>query len=310
MKRILSLLLILAAFLSFAACGKAAPAATAAPTEAPSAAEAPAPTAAPKASPAVADASQMTTVEDVMEDGMVPITGDKLVDGEYPVTVKSSSSMFRIEKAVLTVEDGRMGAKLTMSGKSYLYFFPGTALSADAADKSRLIPYEEDSDGAHTFTIPVEALDAPVLCAAYSKNKELWYDRTLLFRADSLPVEAFREGFFTTPASLSLADGNYKVAVSLSGGSGKASVTSPTILKMKDGVCTAVIEWSSSNYDYMLVGDEKFEPLVPEGNSTFEIPVLYFDRPMTVIADTVAMSEPHEITYTLAFSSESLVLAP
>ena len=81
-------------------------------------------------------------------------------------------------------------------------------MSADAADKSRLIPYEEDSDGAHTFTIPVEALDAPVLCAAYSKNKELWYDRTLLFRADSLPVEAFREGFFTTPASLSLADGN------------------------------------------------------------------------------------------------------
>ena len=60
----------------------------------------------------------------------------------------------------------------------------------------------------------------------------------------------------------------------------------------------------------MLVGDEKFEPLVPEGNSTFEIPVLYFDRPMTVIADTVAMSEPHEITYTLTFSSESLVLAP
>ena len=47
-----------------------------------------------------------------------------------------------------------------------------------------------------------------------------------------------------------------------------------------------------------------------EGNSTFEIPVLYFDRPMTVIADTTAMSEPHEITYTLTFDSASLAVAP
>ena len=304
MKRILSLLLILAALLSFAACGKTEPAATAAPTEVP------AETAAPAPSPAVADASQMTTVEEVVEEGMVPVTAESLVDGEYEIAVNSSSSMFRIEKAVLTVEDGRMGATLTMSGKSYLYVFPGTALSASAADKSRLISYQEDSEGAYTFTIPVEALDAPVLCAAYSKNKELWYDRTLCFRADSLPMEAFREGFLVTPASLFAADGNFKVAVKLSGGTGKASVASPTILKVKDGACTSVIEWSSSNYDYMRVGDEKYLPLVAEGNSTFEIPVLYFDRPMTVVADTTAMSEPHEITYTLTFDSASLAVAP
>lgn len=304
MKRSLSLLLLLVLLLSLPACGKTAPAQTAAPTEAPVEAAAPAP------SPAVADASQMTAVEEVVEEGMVPISAENLVDGEYEIAVKSSSSMFRIEKAVLTVEDGRMGATLTMSGKSYLYVYPGTALSADAADKSRLIPFQEDSEGAHTFTIPVEMLDAPVPCAAYSKNKELWYDRTLCFRADSLPVEAFREGFLVTPASLFAADGNFKVAVKLAGGSGKASVASPTILKVKGGECTAVIEWSSSNYDYMRVGEEKYLPLVAEGNSTFEIPVLYFDRPMTVIADTVAMSEPHEITYTLTFDSASLAVAP
>ena len=308
MKRSITLLLVLAALLSFAACGKSAPAPTAAPNEAPAQTEAPAET--PKASPAVADASQMTAVEEVVEEGMVPISAENLVDGEYEIAVKSSSSMFRIEKAVLTVEDGRMGATLTMSGKSYLYVYPGTALSADAADKSRLIPFQEDREGSHTFTIPVEALDAPVPCAAFSKNKELWYDRTLCFRADSLPVEAFREGFLVTPKSLFVADGNFKVAVKLSGGSGRASVASPTILKYQDGVCTAVIEWSSSNYDYMRVGDQKYLPLVAEGNSTFEIPVLFFDRPMTVVADTTAMSEPHEITYTLTFDSASLAVAP
>ena len=76
----------------------------------------------------VADASEMTTVEDVVEEGMVPVSGAELNDGTYSVVVDSSSSMFRIEKAVLHVKDGSMTATLTMSGKSYLYVFPGTAL--------------------------------------------------------------------------------------------------------------------------------------------------------------------------------------
>ena len=32
----------------------------------------------------------------------------------------------------------------------------------------------------------------------------------------------------------------------------------------------------------------------------------YFDKPVTVIADTTAMSEPHEIEYTLTFDSSSV----
>ncbi len=312
MKRSLSLCLMLAVLLSLTACGQAAPAVTATPTEVPAPVETavPAETEEPKASPAVADASQMVAVEEVVEEGMMPVGAGNLLAGEYPVQVKSSSSMFRIEEALLHVHDGEMTATLKMSGKGYLYVFPGTAAKADAAEESARIPFVEDAEGVHTFTIPVEALDAPVPCAAFSKNKELWYDRTLLFRADSLPMEAFREGFFVTPQSLILADANYRIAVTLSGGSGRASVTSPTILKMKGGSCTAVIEWSSSNYDYMRVGGETYYPRISEGNSTFEIPVFYFDRPMTVIADTVAMSEPHEITYTLTFDSGSLEYVP
>lgn len=260
----------------------------------------------PPALSGVADASQMTAVEDVTEAGMVPISAESLQFGDYPVEVESSSSMFRIEQAVLHVLDGRMVADLTMGGKGYLYVYPGTAEEAAAAEESSLIPFREDAEGKHCFTIPVEALDAPLPCAAFSKNKELWYERTLLFRADSLPTEAFAEGFFTTAGTLGLEDGDYEVPVTLSGGSGRASVGSPAVLTVKDGACEALITWGSKNYDYMKVGGEKFLPVNDEGNSQFRIPVAYFDRPITVIADTVAMSEPHEITYRLSFDSAGL----
>ena len=286
--------------------GSPAPAATAEPTQT----EAPAQSEAPAASPAVADASQMTTVEDVVEEGMTPVYAESLVDGSYPVTVDSSSSMFRITDAVLTVENGEMNALLTMSGTSYLYLYPGTALEAATAEGAGVIEYVEDADGAYTYTFPVEALDAGVACAAYSKNKELWYDRTLCFRADSLPQSAFREGFFTTAESLGLADGRYMVAVTLSGGSGKASVQSPTALYVEDGRCEAIIGWSSKNYDYMKVDGVQYLPIPNEDNSAFRIPVSFFDRPMAVIADTVAMSQPYEIEYTLVFDSASIEAAP
>ena len=258
----------------------------------------------------VADASQMTTVEEVVEDGMTPVYGESLVDGEYPIEVKCSSSMFRIERALLRVLGGELECVLTMGGKSYLCVYPGTAQEAAAAGEDAYIPFVEDADGAHTFTIPVSALDAPVKCAAYSKNKELWYDRTLLFRADSLPMGAFKDGFFTTAESLGLKDGRYAAAVSLAGGSGRAKLQSPAVLYVEDGKCSAVIGWGSKNYDYMKVAGEKYLPVPNEDNSAFKIPVLYFDRPMAVIADTVAMSEPHEIRYTLCFDSATLEAAP
>ena len=258
----------------------------------------------------VADASQMTTVEDVVEPGMTPVYAADLADGEYPVAFKSSSSMFRIESASLKVADGHMEVTLTMGSKSFLYVYPGPAEEAAALPREAWTAPSEDENGAMTFTIPVEALDAAVPCAAYSKSKELWYDRSLLFRSDSLPMNAFREGWFTTAESLGMEDGRYMVAVTLAGGSGKARVQSPTPLYIEDGKCTAVIGWSSRNYDYMKVEGEKYLPVPNEDNAAFRIPVLYFDRPMPVIADTVAMSEPHEISYTLRFDSASLEAAP
>ena len=105
---------------------------------------------------------------------------------------------------------------------------------------------------------------------------------------------------------LNLKDGEYTAEVTLEGGTGRATIESPTRISIQDQEVTAEIKWSSSHYDYMLIDGEKFLPVNTEGNSTFEIPVTEFDEPMTVVADTTAMSVPHEVEYTLTFASETI----
>ena len=78
----------------------------------------------------------------------------------------------------------------------------------------------------------------------------------------------------------------------------------PAALTVAEGKMTATIVWSSPNYDYMIVDGEKYLPTNTEGNSTFEIPVAALGTPLAVTADTVAMSKPHEIEYTLTFTLE------
>ena len=255
---------------------------------------------------AVASADEMAGVEDVVEEGMTPIDGSQVKDGVYDITVDSSSSMFQIVSCKLTVANGSMTAQMTMGGTGYLYVYMGTGEQAANADESEYIPFVEDAAGAHTYTVPVEALDAGVPCAAFSKNKEKWYDRTLVFRADSLPADAFAEGIVTTAEDLALADGDYQVDVTLEGGSGRASVESPARMTVENGKVTATIVWSSSNYDYMKVDGVRYDAVIENDRSVFTIPVTCFDWKMAVVADTIAMSQPHEIDYALRFDSASI----
>ena len=102
-----------------------------------------------------------------------------------------------------------------------------------------------------------------------------------------------------------ITDGSYTVEVTLSGGSGRASVESPCKVMIADGQVTATIIWSSPFYEYMLIGETRYEPVQEEGNSTFEIPVV-FDEEMAVSASTIAMSEPHLVDYILRFDSKTL----
>ena len=256
-----------------------------------------------------ADASDMADVEQVGEDWMTPIRPDEVANGVYQASVDSSSSMFKIADCVLTVSDDSMTARLTMNGTGYLYLYMGTAEEAARADEADFIPFEEDETGAHTFTIPVKALDEGFPCAAFSKRKEQWYDRTLLVRSDSLPAEALLSSSKTEIDSLALENGEYTAEVTLHGGSGKAKVTSPTKITVADGTVTAEIIWSSNNYDYMKVNGVRYDPVSLEDHSVFEIPVDGFDYNMPVLADTTAMSTPHEIEYTLFFDSKTITKA-
>ncbi len=251
----------------------------------------------------VASPDEMAAPQAVGSDDMTPVYAAQIEDGQYEIEVESSSSMFRIVNAALTVENGGMKAVVTLSGKGYGKLFMGTAQEAAAADESLFIPYVEDGNGAYTYEIPVDALNQVIPCAAWSIKKEKWYDRDLVFLSDGIPADKIDRSVQAGQSALE--DGNYRIDVLLSGGSGKASVKSPAPLTVKDGVMTVRLEWSSSNYNYMIVGGVRYEPVNTDGNSVFEFPVSALDEEIEVTADTTAMSTPHEIDYVLTFDSKT-----
>ena len=231
-----------------------------------------------------------------------------LPDGVYTAEFDTDSSMFHANEAcdgkgTLTVENGTMTFHVSLASKKIVNLYVGMAADADANKADWLLPTTDTvtySDGTseevYGFDIPVSAVDADFDLAILG-TKGKWYDHTVSIRNAEPKAEAAAE----TPA-----DGEYNVNVVLEGGSGRATVDSPAALTVADGKMTATIVWSSPNYDYMIVDGEKYLPTNTEGNSTFEIPVAALDTALDVTADTVAMSTPHEIEYTLTFDSASL----
>lgn len=254
----------------------------------------------------VAQAGEMAAIEDVVEDWMVPIYPDELNDGTYEIETESSSSMFSIVDCVLTVTDGQMTARMTMGGKGYLKVFMGTGAEAVQASEEEYISFEEAEDGSHVYEVPVEALDCGIACTAFSKSREKWYDRTLVFKSARLPFSAWKNPSLTTLEELDLEDGTYTVEVSLQGGAGKTKVESPAKLYVEGGLVMAEIVFGSSNYDYVIVDGEKCSLLNEEGNSSFLIPVAGFDYDFPITADSVALGKPREIDYTIRFDSSAI----
>lgn len=123
---------------------------------------------------------------------------------------------------------------------------------------------------------------------------------------ESQTAETEEVSSMVTVQQLGLEDGTYSADGTLEGGSGRATISSPVELTVKDGQMTARIEFSSPYYDYMIVDGEKYEPENTEGNSQFTIPMAGFDAGVPVTADTVAMSEPHEIDYEIVLDSATL----
>lgn len=265
--------------------------------------------------------------------GMLPVYGRDVADGTYPVDVESACEQFQAVAAKLTAAGGVLSAELTLSGTDCIGLFLGSAEEAARAERTQWIVTRETVQGNTVCTLPVDALDRAIPCAFYSLAKGAWVDNQLLFDASALPGEALlielpdydlieraldsltgssagTEERVTAPveaAAVDLADGEYAVSVDLVGGSGKASVVTPTVMTVRDGRAYATIEWSSANYDYMVVGTQTYyNTSPPEVNSVFEIPIGCWDEEMPVIGDTTAMGTPHEVGYTLTFYKDSI----
>ena len=271
---------------------------------------------------------------------------DTLEDGVYTAEFDTDSSMFHVneandKKGELTVKDGKMTIHVSLVSKKIVNLFAGTAEDAQK-DGAEIIEPTTDtvkySDGyteeVYGFDIPVPAIGEEFNVAILGE-KGKWYDHKVSVKTedtaektadDTEKKEAAsdkktaeksdeskdgktsddKKSEGKKPEDLKLEDGTYETDVTLTGGSGRASVESPAKVEIKDKEATATIIWSSPNYDYMIVDGEKYEPVNKDGNSTFEIPVTVFDAEMEVTADTVAMSTPHEIEYTLNFDSSSM----
>ena len=103
-------------------------------------------------------------------------------------------------------------------------------------------------------------------------------------------------------------DGSYWIRVSMTGGSGRASISSPTGFYVKDGQATADIHWSSASYDYMKLDGVRYEAFTDTaGHSAMTIPVSALNTAIPVLADTTAMSKPYEIEYQLSFDGSALL---
>ncbi len=104
----------------------------------------------------------------------------------YTIAVESSSSMFKIVDCQLTVDGEAMTAVMTLSGTGYEKLYMGTGEEALAADEADYIYFVEDDEGMYTYEVPVDALDQEIDCAAWSINKEQWYDRVLVFQSETM----------------------------------------------------------------------------------------------------------------------------
>ena len=269
-------------------------------------------------------------VPDKETDAVMAEGAPQLENGVYMAEFHTDSSMFHVNEAcdgkgTLTVKDGEMVIHVSLTSKNIVNLYSGFAEDAQKDGAELLQPTVDTvtySDGmseeVNGFDVPVPVLDEEFDLALLGK-KGKWYDHKVSV-TNPVPVTEDAQEDTKTNASedaqtadagvrgdaSSLNDGSYTVELDFAGGSGKAQILSPAIITAKNGKVTATVEWSSPNYDYMIVDGEKYLPVNTEGNSVFEIPVAVFDEPITVIGDTVAMSKPHEVEYTITFHTESL----
>lgn len=278
----------------------------------------------------------------VLKYGMTPIYPMDVKDGTYDIEGLSSSAYFKLKDCKVTPSGDKFLIDFSIYSTSYECIYMGTGEEAAEASLDEYI-FPDEADGICTFHIEVDALNKEYSCSAFSKRRDKWYERHIVFDASTLPnyaieyelpdydvienaIELYDEKYGTNtkeqhnvsrasravsgttePVKVNIKDGTYSIEVGMTGGSGRASVSSPTWFIVEDGKAYARLLWSSPNYDYMILGGKKYLNETTDGsNSTFTIPITAMDQPITVIGDTTAMGDPLEIEYQLTFYEETV----
>ena len=178
-----------------------------------------------------------------------------LPDGVYTAEFETDSSMVHANEAcdgkgTLTVADGKMTFHVSLASKKIVNLYLGTAEDAPSHESDWLQPTTDTvtysdgtSDEVYGYDIPLDAVDTDFQLAILG-TKGTWYDHTVSVRNAEPKTEDAAAETAAVPA-----DGSYTCAVTLEGGSGRATVESPAALTVADGTMTAVIVWSSPNYD-------------------------------------------------------------
>ncbi len=154
----------------------------------------------------------------------------------------------------------------------------------------------------------VDESDASGYTQLYSGDSDKSSSDTDLSAAQSSTVRATAVGLRSFSELSEIPDGSYWIRVSMTGGSGRASISSPTGFYVKDGQATADIHWSSASYDYMKLDGVRYDAFTDAaGHSAMTIPVSALNTAIPVLADTTAMSKPYEIEYQLMFDGSALL---
>ena len=247
----------------------------------------------------------------------------KVPNGIYSGTAETGAQMFKVVAVELTVKDGDMKAKITLSGVAYDYLYMGTPEEAAAADKSAWIAgigtadYTTDDRQTKTgmqYEIPVAALDQPLTVASHSEKRDKWYARTITIASASLK----KTSDLPADETNKIADGIYEATAETGAAMFKVVKVK---LTAKDGKMTALITLSGVGYNYLYLGtaadaaadESAWIASKGEGEYTlngetktglqFEIPVEALDQGLAVAAHAVKSGKWFDRTITIASSS-------
>ena len=247
----------------------------------------------------------------------------KVPNGIYSGTAETGAQMFKVVAVELTVKDGDMKAKITLSGVAYDYLYMGTPEEAAAADKSAWIAgigtadYTTDDGQTKTgmqYEIPVAALDQPLTVASHSEKRDKWYARTITIASASLK----KTSDLPADETNKIADGIYEATAETGAAMFKVVKVK---LTAKDGKMTALITLSGVGYNYLYLGtaadaaadESAWIASKGEGEYTlngetktglqFEIPVEALDQGLAVAAHAVKSGKWYDRAITIASSS-------